>query len=119
MTTLITRNPLDPRLALYASYKQHFEILVKQLGQVAKDREISGEALRVLLYLYSTLTFGQTSPLNKEEIARKLDMRGQNVSRAFRLLEEKGIIHQTKIFKNHKLVALNPDYPTDPKLNRT
>lgn len=105
---LIIRDPNQP---LYLDFHRQVETLQRLLGAVARDREISGEALRVLLYLYSTITLGTcTSNINKAQIGRDLGMKGQNVGRAFRLLMQKNLLTQHPTMISDKGIGPNPDY---------
>ena len=62
------------------------------LELLATDRDLKGEAYKVLLLLLSRLDFENWIQLSQTEIAEKLDMKKPNVSRAVSLLESKGIL---------------------------
>jgi len=59
---------------------------------LAMDREITLDARRVLDYLFSKLDFENYILIPQTEIAQKLGMQKQNVSRAIQTLIQKGII---------------------------
>lgn len=60
--------------------------------ELAKDREITGEVQRVLLYFFGRLDFDNYIHLAQTEIADALGMKKANVSRAVRILCDKQII---------------------------
>lgn len=59
---------------------------------LATDREITLDSRRVLDYLFSKLDFENYMLIPQVEIASKLGMQRQHVSRAMKLLVRKGII---------------------------
>ena len=62
------------------------------LELLATDKELTGENYRVLLLLLSRLDFENWIQITQSEIAEKLDMKKQNVSRAISTLDSKGIL---------------------------
>ena len=78
------------------------------LELLATDRELTGENYRVLLLLLSRLDFENWIQVTQSEIAEKLQMKKQNVSRAILLLEEKGIILRGSKIGRSYAFRLNP-----------
>lgn len=62
------------------------------LTEVAADREIGAEGLRVFLYLTARLDFENLILVPQTEVAEALSMQRTAVSRAMKLLVTKGII---------------------------
>ncbi len=62
--------------------------------RIARDRSITGEALRVLLVVLSAIEEGYFSSVTPREIGRILDIHEPSVRRAVRCLVEKGIIRK-------------------------
>jgi DNA-binding Lrp family transcriptional regulator len=62
---------------------------------LAADREITGEALRVLVYVLGRMDFENWLRLPQAEVAHALGMHKQNVSRAIGRLVEKGVIEKS------------------------
>lgn len=80
------------------------------LELLATDKEIKGETYRVLFFMCSRLDFENWILITQKEIAEKLDLKRQNVSRAILLLEKKGIIFRgPKVGKSYAF-RLNPDF---------
>ena len=100
----------DPEKPLYKDNDKQLETLQTRLGEIAKDKNITGEALRVLMHLYSKIPFGICKEINQEQIGRELKMKGQNVNRAVRLLVEKNILLKPTKLLGPKGLAPNPDY---------
>lgn len=59
---------------------------------IAMNSELRGEDLRVLFYIEGILDYENHIPLSTAEIARDLNMRQSNVSRAFKNLQEHQLI---------------------------
>lgn len=62
------------------------------LEVLATRRDVTGETLRVFMYLGSQLEFENLIAVKQTDVAEALGMRRQNVNRAFRKLEELGVI---------------------------
>lgn len=60
--------------------------------EIAKDKSLTGETKSVLMYLLGKLDFENFILMTQAEIAKELDLKKQNVSRAIRTLVERGII---------------------------
>lgn len=78
------------------------------LELLATDRDLKGEAYKVLLLLLSRLDFENWIQLSQTEIAEKLDMKKPNVSRAVSLLEDKGILLRGPKVGRSYAFRLNP-----------
>ena len=59
------------------------------LEVVAKDKDITGEAYRVLFFICARLDFENWVQISITEIANELDLKQPNVSRAMKVLEDK------------------------------
>ena len=80
------------------------------LELLAKDRDLTGETLRVLLFLMAYLDFENWIQIPQSKIAKNLGLQKQNVSRAIILLEKKEIVLRgPKIGKSYAF-RLNPDF---------
>jgi hypothetical protein len=60
--------------------------------EMAKDREMTGEVVRVLHYFFGKLDFENYIHLAQSDIAAALGLQKTHVSRAVKLLCDKGII---------------------------
>jgi hypothetical protein len=76
---------LPPLMFWLDSYRQGFI-------KLAKDREITGEAHRVLWYLFDELDFDHYAHVPQAEIAENLGITMPSVSRAIKLLCDKNIV---------------------------
>lgn len=79
------------------------------LGIMAEDKELTGETLRVLMLVLSELEFENYITIKQAAIAQRLAMQKTHVSRAMKLLVNKGIILKVKegVTTGYKL---NPTY---------
>ncbi len=66
------------------------------LAVIAEDKEITGQTLRVWMILLSELQFENYITIKQKEIASRLDMYQPHVSKAIKLLVDKGIILKVK-----------------------
>lgn len=71
---------------------------------------LTGEQLRVLLHIMGKLDFDNYICLTQKEVAEALNMKKQNVSRAFKILTEKGIIHEGPKVGRTKTYRLDPHF---------
>jgi len=78
------------------------------LELLATDKELTGENYRVLLFLLSRLDFENWIQITQSEIAEKLDLKKQNVSRAISLLNSKGILLRGPKVGRSYAFRLNP-----------
>jgi hypothetical protein len=80
------------------------------LVEIAADRDIGGEALRVFLYLNGRLDFENLIVVPQVEVAEALGMTRQSVNRALKLLVTKGIIVRAPQTGKVTALRLNPHY---------
>ncbi|BBL77396.1 helix-turn-helix domain-containing protein [Methylomagnum ishizawai] len=93
------------------------------LIQLATDDELTGKSLKVLLYLWAHLDFENFIHIPQVEIANKLKLHKQDVSKYVALLEKKGILIRGPKQARSFSFRLNPNfgYKGDPvgKVYRT
>ncbi len=77
---------------------------------LAKDKEITGESYRVLFFICARLDFENWVQIPITEIAQELDLKQPNVSRAMKILEEKGIILRGPKLGRSFAFMLNPEF---------
>lgn len=80
------------------------------LLELAKDKDLGNEALRVLIYLCGRLDFENYIQLEQKEIAEDLGILKPNVSRAMKLLENKQIIVRGPRAGKSYVWHLNPNF---------
>lgn len=77
---------------------------------LAKDKEITLEARRVLDFMMSELDFENYMFMPQSEVAKELDMQKQNVNRAIKLLVDKGIIIEGPKVNRSRCYRLNYNF---------
>lgn len=77
--------------------------------ELAEDREMTSEPMRVLMFLFGKLDFENYIHLRQKTIAERLGMAHQNVSRSMKLLVQKQII-LTHSVEGVRCYRLNPNY---------
>lgn len=77
---------------------------------LAKDKEIKGETHRVLWFIGGILDFENWVQLSVSEIAKELELKRPNVSRAIKLLEKKEIIIRGPKVGRCYAFMLNPEF---------
>lgn len=82
----------------------------KALEILATDKNLTGEMLRVFLFLCSKSDFNNWIQVTQLEICNKLDLQKSNVSRAIKQLVNKNIILRGKKVGRSFEYRLNPDY---------
>src|SRR5919198_6131181 len=80
------------------------------LFSLAKDKEITGECYRVLMILLGQLDFENWIYVSQKEMAEFLGLQKSQVSRAIRLLVEKGILLRSSPIRGSHGYRLNPYY---------
>lgn len=105
-------------------YDNRWFILAQDaLIQLATDDELTGKSLKVLLYLWAHLDFENFIHIPQVEIANKLKLHKQDVSKYVALLEKKGILIRGPKQARSFSFRLNPNfgYKGDPvgKVYRT
>lgn len=78
--------------------------------QMAKDKDMTGEVTRVLHYLFANLGFENYIVLPQRQIAEELNIKKENISRAMKILTEKGIIVEGPKLGRTKTYRLNNKY---------
>ena len=76
---------------------------------LALEPGLTGEAFRVFHYACSIMEFSNWCYLYPRVIAEKMQLKQQNVSRALKLLEEKGLLIRGEKRGRHYLWRLNPE----------
>lgn len=71
--------------------------------QLARNRKITGESLRVFMVILATIDSGLFSPVSIREIAEELSLHRRSVGRALDVLEKEGVIK--KRFAAGKLIG--------------
>lgn len=74
------------------------------------EEDLTGEALRVLMYTFANLDYENYVRVSQSEISEKLKLRKQNVSRAIRVLVEKQILLEGDREGKFKTYRLNSFY---------
>lgn len=87
-----------------------FMAFQEAMTALAKDRAIRGEPRAVLDYLMGRLTFENFIVVTQAEVAAELGMFPANVSRAIKLLVERGILELGPRTGNTRSYKLNPLY---------
>ena len=77
---------------------------------LAKDKEIPGEAFRILMFLLHRLDFENYIQVAQKEISETLKINKVNVSRAIKLLCDKGILLRGPKVGRSYCFRLNPYY---------
>ena len=77
---------------------------------LAKDKDLTGEVLRVFLFVCSRLDFQNWIQITQVEICEELELNKSNVSRAIKLLISKRIVLQGPKLGRSFAYRLNPDY---------
>lgn len=80
------------------------------LEELAEDKDLTGEALRIFLLLSARLDFENWIQISQKEIAEKLGLKKQNVSRSMKMLESKGIVLRATSTGKTNAYRLNPHY---------
>jgi len=80
------------------------------LEEIAKDKELVGETLRIFLYVCSRLDFENYIQIPQMEISKDLQIDKSNVSKSMSLLESKGILLRGPRVGKVYVWRLNPHY---------
>lgn len=72
--------------------------------------DLTGEQLKVLMYIMGKLDFENYILLQQKEVAEDLNMRQPHVSRAFSRLVELGVIHEGPKIGKVKTYRLDPSF---------
>jgi predicted transcriptional regulator len=79
------------------------------LINIATDKDMTGETLKVMLLLMGNLDFENYIHIKQVELAKTLEMQKTNISRSMRILVDKGIILKVKEGRTAGY-KLNPQY---------
>jgi hypothetical protein len=90
--------------------REWMQVNQNALAEIAADREIGAEALRVFLYLNARLDFENLIVVKQAEIVEALGMKRQAVGRAVKLLAGKQIILRGPKLGSVSSYKLNPHY---------
>ena len=80
------------------------------LELLATDEDLTKEAFRVLIFLMARLDFENWIQITQKDVAEKLNIHKQNISRAISLLESKGIILRGPKIGRSNAFRLNPHF---------
>ena len=97
--------PYKPRLT-----ERWFMAFQDTFIEIAKDPDMTGETMKVLMYLFGKLDFENFIQQSQQNIAKALGMQKQNISRAIRMLVSKQIIFEGPRVGRSKCFRLNPNY---------
>ena len=78
--------------------------------EIAKDPDMTGETMKVLMYLFGKLDFENFIQQTQIDVAEGLGMRKQNVNRAMQILTAKQIVLEGPKVGRSKCYRLNPNY---------
>jgi len=78
------------------------------LKLLARDKELTGETYKVLLYLFSILDFENWIQIPQTEIAKELEIHKQHINRAIKKLESKEILLKGPKLGRSYSFRLNP-----------
>ena len=81
----------------------------EMLAKIAKEIK-SLEEMRVLNFILSRVAFNNIIRATQAEVAKELEMHRQHVCRAFKQLQEAGIISEAYKQGSSKFYRLNPTY---------
>ena len=97
--------PYRPRLT-----ERWFMAFQDTFIEIAKDPDMTGETMKVLMYLFGKLDFENFIQQTQIDVAEGLGMRKQNVNRAMQILTAKQIVLEGPKVRRSKCYRLNPNY---------
>lgn len=77
---------------------------------LAVDRDISGQTMKILIYMMSRLNFENYIALEQKEIVEKLGIHKSDVSSSIKILSDKGILEKGPRLGKSWSYKLNPFY---------
>lgn len=80
------------------------------LQALALDKDFRGRPMAILVYLMGNLDFGNYALVTQADIAKAMDMPRPDVSVAFKLLVEKGVLQEGPRAGRSKSYRLNSSY---------
>ncbi len=87
--------------------QEWIRVYQRMLRQVIKDKALTGQLLRVLLYLVAYQGYGQGVMVRQATVAEELGIPRPNVSRALRLLCERGWISRKRTLTGVMMYCLS------------
>lgn len=78
--------------------------------KIAADKDLTGQQLRVFLYVTAKMDFENFLRVRQEDIAQELDMQKADVSRAMKALEKKGVLQRGPKVAQSYTWRMNPNY---------
>jgi hypothetical protein len=90
--------------------REWMQVNQNALAEIAADREIGAEALRVFLYLNARLDFENLIVVPQNEVATALSMKRTAITRAVKVLTDKQIILRGPKVGSVSSYRLNPHY---------
>lgn len=90
--------------------KEGFFMAIQEGFLYLAQLDLTGEQLRVLLYIMGKLDFENYICLTQKSVAEALNLHKSNVSKAFKVLAEKGIIHEGPKVGKTKTYRLDPSF---------
>lgn len=91
--------------------KRWFAMAQDPIGELAERRkEVGAEGLAVFLLICSALDYENEIIISQSDVAARLGMAKQSVSRAFKKLLAIGVIKESRRFGNMKSYQLNPTF---------
>ena len=88
----------------------HLRVYQSSLGELARDRDITGETFRVFLGVLEHLEYENKFEMTLKDLAANLGMHRQNVSKAITLLVKKGYLKVEKTIGSVKFYKLDPGF---------
>ena len=89
---------------------RHLRVYQSSLGELARDRDITGETFRVFLGVLEHLDYENKFEMTLKDLAANLGMHRQNVSKAITLLVKKGYLKVEKTIGSVKFYRLDPGF---------
>lgn len=78
--------------------------------ELAKDKELQGQPMRVLLALFAKLDFENYIAVSQADLGRELELRPERISEAIRRLKARGVILPGPKVGTAQTYRLNPGY---------
>ena len=87
-------------------------------GVLSRDKELTGQPLKVLLFIISELENGNTFRISQKKVAKELGIDPVRVSAAMRVLILKKIIKRDEVGGVRGCYLLNPEYFWEGERNK-
>ena len=92
------------------AYRKVVYGLPRHIHRDCKRPDMTGETMKVLMYLFGKLDFENFIQQTQIDVAEGLGMRKQNVNRAMQILTAKQIVLEGPKVGRSKCYRLNPNY---------